>query len=237
MSQKPPRIPKDDVELYNESAAMYLPMERRMVFIRKVYGIFGVSMAAWMGLSYLIMTQMPLLQLAVNPVVMIGSFAIWFLSCFAFNWVKSKGELATGLVLLFLVAAAAVLTGPKVLMAAKASGPAIVGQAFILTSVLFGGLTAYVFFTKTDFKPLGAGLFMVTLAMLAIVVLNIFFPIPGIMKFYSYAMILIFSGWVLYDTSMILNHYGEDEAVSAAASIFVDFVILFWNILNVLRGR
>ena len=55
---------------------------------------------------------------------------------------------------------------------------------------------------------------------------------------YSIAGALLFSGFILYDTSRILHHYPTTAHVAAAVVLFTDVVILFQKILMILlRSR
>ena len=49
--------------------------------------------------------------------------------------------------------------------------------------------------------------------------------------------VVLFSGFVLYDTSQILHHYRTDEYVAGALSLYIDFILLFQYILMLLGRR
>ena len=50
----------------------------------------------------------------------------------------------------------------------------------------------------------------------------------------SGAAVLLFSGFILYDTSNILRHYGTDEHVSATLALYLDILNLFIALLSIL---
>ena len=52
---------------------------------------------------------------------------------------------------------------------------------------------------------------------------------------YSIGGALLFSGYILYDTSNILHRCRIDEPLPAAIELFVDIVMLFWFILSLLN--
>ena len=56
----------------------------------------------------------------------------------------------------------------------------------------------------------------------------------------SYAMawvgLLLFSGYVLYDTSNIMRTHDRNEYVSAALGLFINFINMFLSILRILAG-
>ncbi|HCB32016.1 MAG TPA: hypothetical protein DEP39_01890, partial [Deltaproteobacteria bacterium] len=43
----------------------------------------------------------------------------------------------------------------------------------------------------------------------------------------SGASVLLFSGFILYDTSNIMRYYGTDEYVSATLALYLDVLNLF----------
>ena len=46
---------------------------------------------------------------------------------------------------------------------------------------------------------------------------------------------LLFSGYILYDTSVIMHHMGPDDYVMAAISLYLDIINLFLYLLEILR--
>ena len=45
---------------------------------------------------------------------------------------------------------------------------------------------------------------------------------------------MLFSGFILYDTSNILRYYGTDEHVSATLALYLDVLNLFIALLSIL---
>jgi uncharacterized protein len=115
----------------------------------------------------------------------------------------------------------------------------IVTQAGVLTLVTFGGLSLTVFLTKKDFSFLGYGLMLASWLLFGVVVVAIVMaamggPIISLGIGYSFLVIALASGYILYDTSNILHHYGTDEHVGASLELLADVVLLFYHILRVL---
>ena len=64
--------------------------------------------------------------------------------------------------------------------------------------------------------------------------INIFLQ-SSLMHFvFSAAGVLLFSGFILYDTSNILRRYSTDDYVSATVSLFLDIFNLFIHLLSLL---
>jgi FtsH-binding integral membrane protein len=116
-----------------------------------------------------------------------------------------------------------------------AVGPSIATQAFALTAITFGGLTMYVVFSKKDFSFM-SGFLMVGLITIVIgSLLNMFlFQSPMMHFMMSGVGVILFSGFILYDTSNIMRNYATDEYISATLALYLDILNLFTALLSIL---
>lgn len=48
---------------------------------------------------------------------------------------------------------------------------------------------------------------------------------------------LIFSGYILVDTQLIMRHYHVEEEIAAAISLYLDIINLFLAILRILNSQ
>ena len=114
-------------------------------------------------------------------------------------------------------------------------GPSIATQAFALTAITFGGLTMYVVFSKKDFSFM-SGFLMVGLITVVIgSLLNMFlFQSPMMHFMMSGVGVILFSGFILYDTSNIMRNYATDEYISATLALYLDILNLFTALLSIL---
>ena len=101
------------------------------------------------------------------------------------------------------------------------------------TGVIFLGLSGYVLTTRKDFSFMGGFLFVGVLVLIVASLANMFFQVPGIQLALSAMSILIFSGYILYDTSKIING-GETNYIMATVQLFLDIYIIFMNLLHLL---
>jgi modulator of FtsH protease len=112
-------------------------------------------------------------------------------------------------------------------------GGAIVMQALGMTGLIFFGLSGYVLTTKKDFSFMSgflmAGLIVVVVSML----LNLFLQIPMFSLAISGAAVMLFSGFILYDTSNILNGT-ETNYIRATISMYLNVFNIFVNLLHIL---
>jgi FtsH-binding integral membrane protein len=45
-------------------------------------------------------------------------------------------------------------------------------------------------------------------------------------------MIALAAGFIVYDTSNVMHHYGTDQHVAASLELFASVALLFWYILR-----
>ena len=111
--------------------------------------------------------------------------------------------------------------------------PAIVMTALGGTGVIFLGLSAYALTTRKDFSFLAGFLMVGMFVVLGAALLNIFLGIPALFLTVNAAVILIMSGFILYETSQII-HNGETNYIMATASLFLSLINLFQALLHIL---
>ena len=115
--------------------------------------------------------------------------------------------------------------------------PGVVGQAAILTVGTFAVLTAYAFVSRRDFSAWGSFLTVGLWVLIGTMILNMFFHNPAGALWLSAVGLLIFSGFVVFDTWRIRNVYGPDDYVEAAVSIYLDLLNIFLFLLSLLGGN
>jgi len=127
-----------------------------------------------------------------------------------------------------LVSAPLILT-----VAGVAGGLVIIEQAALLTALIFVGLSAYVYYSGKDFGFLGGILWVSCLGLFAVALMGFFMGFtPGL--WFSGAAVLLFSGYILYDTSNILRRFPTNMYVGAALELTIDVILLFKNLVFLL---
>jgi modulator of FtsH protease len=101
------------------------------------------------------------------------------------------------------------------------------------TGVIFLGLSAYALTTRRDFSFLGGFLMVGFLVVLIAALANIFLNLPALSLALSSAIILIMSGFILYDTGRIVNG-GETNYVLATISLYLSIFNIFVHLLQLL---
>ena len=198
----------------------------RLTFIKKVYSLLAMSMGTAAVGAYL--GSGPLLLLVAQNMMLffILQFALIIFASFA------SRRPGLNMVALFSFTTVSGLTlGPLLYQV----GPSIAAEAFALTAITFAGLSLYVVYSRKDFSFM-SGFLMTGLIVLVVGgLLNMFFIQSGMMHFVmSGASVLLFSGFILYDTSNILRYYGTDEYVSATLALYLDVLNLFIALLSIL---
>jgi modulator of FtsH protease len=120
-------------------------------------------------------------------------------------------------------------------LGAFVNGQQIVTLAFGMTAAIFLGLSGYALTTKKDFSYLGSFLFAGIIVVLIAAVANMFFQIPALALALSAVMVLLMCGYILYDTSNIVNGH-ETNYIMATVQLYTDIYILFLNLLQLLAA-
>ncbi len=201
----------------------------RATFIRKVYTLFFASLLTTIAVGAIsAQAAFAPAMLALRPVWIIGTFACLIGMFFA------RRVSGLNLVLLYLFAAMeGALLGPLVSMINQVM-PGVPAQAAWLTGGVFGGLSIYVFQSKRDFSFLGGMLWASLLALLIAGFVMFFVGSTVANTLYCIVGILIFSGYVLYDTSQIMNHLEPGQEAVGAIELYLDILNLFLFVLRLL---
>lgn len=113
------------------------------------------------------------------------------------------------------------------------NGSELVMTALGGTGVVFLGLSAYALTTRRDFSFMGGFLFVGMLLVLGASLLNIFLQMPVMSLVIPGAVVLLMSGFILFDTSRIING-GETNYVMATISLYLNIFNLFISLLQLL---
>ncbi len=113
------------------------------------------------------------------------------------------------------------------------NGARIISLSLAGTGIIFLGLSGYALTTKKDFSFLGgflvAGMIMVIIVMIA----NFFFQFSGLSLAISAIVIMLMSGFILYDTSRIING-GETNYIMATVGLYLSIYNIFVSLLHLL---
>jgi modulator of FtsH protease len=121
---------------------------------------------------------------------------------------------------------------------ASAAGTQTVLTAAGLTGMIFLSLSGYVLLTKKDFSFMSGflmtGMWVVIGSMLLMFVGSMFgWYVSGLHLAISAAVVMLMSGFILYDTSRIING-GETNYIMATVGLYLNIYNLFTALLHLL---
>lgn len=228
--------------------AINAPADARRVFIQKTYMHLMLAVYAFVAFEWLFFSlglEQPALQFLGTSrfawLIVLGGFM--GVSYLANSWAissTSRGMQYAGLSL--YVVAQALIFVPLLAIArlqtihVQGTAIGVIPAAAITTLVIFGGLTAFVFITKQDFSFLGAFLGLAGFAALALIAVAVIFGL-NVGIWFVWAMVVLASGYILYDTSNVLYRYRTDQYVAASLALFASVALLFWYVLQLFMRR
>lgn len=219
----------------------------RLGFIRRTYFHLTAAIIAVILIEFFLFNVFPDQLAAFTGMVtgygwfiVLGAFIL--VSWIADRWAHSGSSRAMQYAGLGLyVVAQSVILAPLLFMAYTLS-PGSIEMAGILTAVIFGVLTIFVFVTRQDFSFLRNFLMIGGFGLLGIIVASILFPGLGMDVNVLHLMIsgfgvVLATGYILYQTSNIIHHYHSDQHVAASLGLFASVALLFWYILQLVAFR
>lgn len=111
------------------------------------------------------------------------------------------------------IIAEAIIFLPLIIFA-NSFAPDTIPQAGIITAALTAGISAYAFFSKKDFSFMGSFLTIASFVALGIIVCAVLFGIQ-LGLWFSAAMIVFAGLVILYQTSVMIRRYRNDQYVAA----------------------
>jgi modulator of FtsH protease len=204
----------------------------RAEFIAKVYGllILAVLTAIGGGIASASVFQVN----SAAPVMLRWGGLLALVAALAVRKVRVVNMVA----LFGFAAVEGAAWGPIISSMAHHGYAAEVAQAGGTTIGAFLALTAYVFYSRTDFSYLGGFLWTALWGMIIVGVMSWFLPLGhAAFALYNYVGVLLFVGYILFDTSNLIRNVPTDEYVWGAINLFLDLVNLFLYILRILSSR
>jgi modulator of FtsH protease len=202
--------------------------------LRSTYMLLALSMVPTV-IGALLGVQMKFSFFAGSPVI---SFLVFLGIAFGFMWgIERTKNSGMGVVLLLGFTFFMGLMLSRILQVALgfSNGGSLIAMAAGGTGAIFFTLATVATVTKKDFSFLGNFLFVGMVVVLLAALANAFFQIPVLSLVISAVAVLIFSAYILYDISRIVNG-GEDNYISATLSVYLDVYNVFVSLLNLLMA-
>ena len=201
-----------------------------MSFLKATYQLFAGSLLASTAGAYIGLSIVHLLMGPVKWVLFAVELALIF---FVIPRVKHTPGINLAVLFAFTFISGLTIAPLLASIFAMADGAAIVGQAFLMTAVAFGGISMFAMTTKRDFSSIGKFLIIALIIMIVAGISNIFIQSSMMQLMIASAGALLFSAFILYDTQNIIKG-NYDSPVEAALSLYLDFFNLFISLLQIL---
>jgi len=215
--------------------------DERSSFLTKTYlhlagaiGAFAALEALWLSLPGTANLVQMMMGGRWSWVIVLGLFM--FVSYVAESWAQSSTNPTRQYMGLGLYVVAESVIFIPLLYIANMVNPSIIPSAALSTLGLFGAMTAVVFITRKDFSFLRSILMFGGLAAMGFIVVAIIFQFQT-GAIFTYAMIALACGYILYHTSNVMHHYRIGQHVAAALALFASVALLFWYIIQLYLSR
>ena len=211
------------IDLAKSEYGTYAPTDTRRV-IRNTYQLLALStgVAALGAAASMLAGFGPLAGIVFT---LLGFVPLFYLS-------KNRNTAAAVPAMLTFTGLSGLGLGPTLThYVSLPGGSSTVLTAAVLTTAVTLALTAYVHKTGKDFTRMGGFLFAGLIVVLLASIMAIF--VPAMQAGVSAAAALLFSGFILFDTSRLIRGE-EDNYVMAACSMYLNVLNLFLSILQLL---
>jgi len=195
-------------------------------FVKETYKLFAASMMAGAVGAYV-------------GVPLAGTIAAYFWPLFALEiglliglqFVKRKAGINLMVMFAFVFMTGLMLAPLLSHTLGMNGGGTVIGNAFAMTSVVFGAMSFYAIKTTKDFTSYGKPLMIALFVIIGFSILNIFLGNPMIMVAISGAVVILFSILVIYDTQNIMRGAYETP-IDGAIALYLDFLNIFTALLQ-----
>nr|WP_321267194.1 Bax inhibitor-1/YccA family protein [uncultured Sulfurimonas sp.] len=195
-------------------------------FVKETYKLFAASMMAGAVGAYV-------------GVPLAGTIAAWFLPLFileiglliGLHFVKHKPGINLMVMFGFVFMTGLMLAPLLSRTLGMSGGGAIIGNAFAMTSVVFGAMSFYAIKTTKDFTSYGKPLMIALFVVIGFSIVNLFLGNPMLSVIISGAVVFLFSILVVYDTQNIMRGAYETP-IDGAIALYLDFLNIFTALLH-----
>ena len=202
--------------------------------LRNTYMMLGLTMVPTV-IGALIGMSMDFTWAQQSPILFaVGMLAVMFGLFFA---IRANSNSGLGVALLLLLTGfMGFMLGPILQVALNLSnGGQLVGLAAGGTGIIFLTLAGIATTSKRDFSFMGNFLMVGIILLIVASLANLFFQVPAVSLALSGVAVLLFSGFILYDVSRIVNG-GETNYVMATLALYLNIYNLFVNLLQILMA-
>ena len=215
---------------YSSSREEGQSADNLIVFLKNTYQLFASSLLAATAGAYIGLDMVSTIKswywglVILEIALLFGLYAV-------------KEKAGVNLIVLFSFTFISGLTITPLLSSVfgMPGGAAIVAQAFLMTSVAFGGISMFALTTTRDFSNMGKMLFIAVIILIVGSISNIFIGSSVLQLIIAMVGAIVFSAFILYDTQQIVQG-GFSTPIEAAIALYLDFLNLFISLLQILAA-
>ena len=224
---------------YTGGVSDYRSAEEVNAAMGRVYGHMSMAVIVSMLVSFWIGTTPELVQFfftgVLKWIVIFAPLAAIFAVSYVLGTNPSKG------VAQLCLHGFAALMGLSFAMIFAVFTMGSIVSAFMSAAILFAVMSGYGYFTKQSLDSVGKFMFVGLIAIIIASIVNIFIGSTVMQMVISALAIIIFLGLTAYDTQKIREMVSVDSSpameVSGALTLYMDFINLFLNLLQLFGGR
>lgn len=120
-----------------------------------------------------------------------------------------------------------------------------VAQIFLITALMFGGMSIYGMTTKQDLTSMGRYIFMALIGIVIASLVNMFLHAGVLNMIISMVTVIVFTALTAYDTQKLLGAAREADgsevfhkvAIIGALELYLDFINIFLALLSLFGRR
>ena len=195
-------------------------------FVKETYKLFAASMVAGAAGAYVSIPFAATIQAWFIPL-----FILEIALLFGLFAVKRKPGINLVVMFSFVFMTGVMLAPLLARTLGMAGGGAVIGNAFAMTSVVFGAMSFFAIKTKTDFTSYTKPLMIALLVVIGFSVVNMFLGNPMLQVIIAGAVVFLFSILVIYDTQNIIKGAYETP-IDGAIALYLDFLNIFTALLQ-----
>jgi modulator of FtsH protease len=197
-----------------------------ITFVKETYKLFAASMMAGAVGAYVGVALAWTIQSMFLPLMLIEIALL-----IGLQFVKNKPGINFIVMFGFVFMTGLMLAPLLARILGMAGGATIIGNAFAMTSVVFGAMSFYAIKTTRDFTSYGKPLMIALFVILGFSIINLFLGNPLFHVIISGAVVMLFSVMVIYDTQNIMNGAYETP-IDGAIALYLDFLNIFTALLQ-----
>jgi FtsH-binding integral membrane protein len=210
-------------------------------YMISVYNNMGIGLVISSIISYVIGTNEALASMVFGgPQAYLFIFAP-LISVFALAFGIEKLSAATARLAFFGFAALMGISLSSIFLTYQLGS---IFQVFLITAIMFGGMSLYGYTTKRDLTSMGSFLIMGLWGLVIASIINLFMQNSMMQLVIAAVGVIVFTGLTAYDTQKIKEIYyatsGEQRTkagIMGALNLYLDFVNLMVSLIQLLGQR